>query len=521
MPAPVPPAGCPFHGAGRVPVLTSDAMRAWDAHAIQSLGIPEAVLMEAAGRAAAAVVQRLYPAGRVVCAAGSGNNGGDAMVVARTLRAWGRDVVFVPVGSRAPDAALLHGWAVDAVDATDALRMADAFRGAGVIVDGLLGTGATGAPRGTYADAIRAMNGAGAPIVALDGPSGVDLTTGAAAGEALRADVTVTFGAPKRGLLLFPGRALAGRILAVEVGFPPLGDDACSARLLTPAWARAALPPVPPDAHKGSMGKVVIVAGRAGMAGACVLAGLGALRAGAGMAALVSPGANREILQTALPEALFVDRDALDADFQAGSAAVVAGPGMGTDDDALALLRTIARGGDAPLLLDADAVTLLARHPDLRDNVGDRPLVLTPHPGEMGRVLGKSSGEITADPFGAAAEAAERFRCTVLLKGAPSLVAAADRPTLVNVAGHSGLATGGNGDVLSGVIGAFLARGMDPADAAGAGLYFAGRAAEIAGRGRGLIPRDVADALPDALLEDAAESALGLPGIVLDLPPAR
>jgi ADP-dependent NAD(P)H-hydrate dehydratase / NAD(P)H-hydrate epimerase len=518
MPAPLIPADPAFHGAARVPVLTADEMRAWDAHAIQSLGVPEAVLMESAGRAAAAVIQRLYPEGRVVCAVGSGNNGGDAVVVARTLRAWGRDVVTLQVGSRMPDAALLHGWSVDSMDAR---RMEDAFRGAGVIVDGLLGTGATGAPRGAYADAIAAMNGADRPIVALDGPSGVDLTTGAAAGDAVRAEVTVTFGAPKRGLLLFPGRALAGRIVAVEIGFPPLADDAASARLLTPAWARAALPPVPPDAHKGMMGKVAIVAGREGMAGACVLAGLGALRAGAGMAALVSPGANRTILQTALPEALFVDRDTLDADFQAGSKAIVAGPGMGTGDDALELLRTIARGGDAPMLLDADAVTLLARHPDLRDHIGDRPLVLTPHPGEMSRLLSKPIGEITADPFAAAAEAAERFRCAVLLKGTPSLVAAPEQPMLVNVAGHSGLATGGNGDVLSGVIGAFLALGMEPAEAAGAGLWFAGRAAEIAGRGRGLIPRDVADALPAALLEDAPRDFPLGPGIVLDLPPAR
>lgn len=513
-----PPAPLPFHGAARVPVLTGDEMRAWDAHAVHALGVPEPVLMEAAGRAAASVVHRLYPRGRVVCAAGSGNNGGDAMVVARTLRAWGRDVVLVPVGSRMPDEALLHGWALDSVDGD---RMADAFRGAGVIVDGLLGTGAAGAPRGAYADAIRAMNASGSPVVALDGPSGADLGTGAAPGEAVRAAVTVTFGAPKRGLLLFPGRALAGRIVAVEIGFPPLADDAASARLLTPAWARAALPPVPPNAHKGSMGRVSIVAGRAGMAGACVLAGYGALRAGAGMAELVSPGANREILQAALPEALFVDRHSVDAGFQTGSKAIVAGPGMGTDDDALALLRAVARGGGAPLLLDADAATLLARHPGLRDGVGDRPLVLTPHPGEMARLLSREVAEITSDPFGAAAEAAERFRCAVLLKGTPSLVAAPGRPTLVNVAGHSGVATGGNGDVLSGVIGAFLARGMDPAEAAGAGLYFAGRAAEIAGRGRGLIPRDVADALPSALLEVLpAESALALPGILLDLPPA-
>lgn len=514
-----PPVSAPFFAAARVPVLSADEMRAWDEHAIQSLGVPERVLMESAGRAAAAIINRLYPRGRVVAAVGSGNNGGDAMVVVRTLRAWGRDAVAVQVGSRAPDAALLHGWDVETVDAPSA---EDAFRGADVVVDGLLGTGASGAPRGAYADAITAMNRAGRPVVALDGPSGVDLTTGAAAGDAVRAEVTVTFGAPKRGLLLFPGRQLAGRIVAVEIGFSPLADDAASARLATAAWAHAILPPVPPNAHKGSMGRVSIVAGRRGMAGACVLAGLGALRAGAGMAALVSPDANRKILQTALPEALFVDRDNVEVDFLAGSKSVVAGPGMGTDDEALDLLRRIARDSGLPLLLDADAVTLLARNPDLRDSFGERPLVLTPHPGEMGRLLDLPIDRITADPFRAAADAAERFRCTVLLKGTPSLVAASGRPMLVSVGGHSGLATGGNGDVLSGVIGAFLARGMEPADAAGAGLWFAGRAAELAGRGRGLIPTDVADALPVALLEEpATESALGLPGIVLDLPPAR
>ena len=509
----------PFHAAVRVPVLTADEMRAWDEHALRALAVPEPVLMESAGRAAAAVVQRLYPRGRVVCAAGSGNNGGDAVVVARTLRAWGRDAALLAVGSKEPDAALLHGWEVERVDAG---RMEEAFRGGAVIVDGLLGTGATGAPRAAYAEAVAAMNRAGRPVVALDGPSGVDLATGRAAGEAVRAEVTVTFGAPKRGLFLFPGRALAGRIVAVEIGFPPLADPSASARLITPAWARAALPAVPPNAHKGTTGKVSIVAGRAGMAGACVLAGLGALRAGAGMASLVSPGANRGILQAALPEALFVDRDSLDPDFQAGSKAVVAGPGMGTDDAALALLRTIAAGGDVPLLLDADAVTLLARDPGLREEIGARSLLLTPHPGEMARLLGRETEGITADPFGAAAEAAERFACAVLLKGAPSLVAARGLPTWVNVAGHSGIATGGNGDVLSGVVGALLAGGMEPADAAAAGLYFAGRAAEVAGRGRGLIPRDVADELPAALAEDAArESPLALPGILLDLPPAR
>ncbi|HEX5870867.1 MAG TPA: NAD(P)H-hydrate epimerase, partial [Longimicrobium sp.] len=402
------PADPPPFAAARVPVLAAAEMRAWDEQATGAYGVPERVLMESAGRAVAAVVQRLYPAGRVVAVTGSGNNGGDALVAARTLWAWGRDVAVVHVGSRPLDGALLHGWEMSPVQA------ADAFAGAAVLLDGLLGTGASGAPTGAYAAAIAAMNGAGCPVVALDGPSGVDLTTGAAPGDAVRAAVTVTFGAPKRGLLLFPGRERAGRIVAVEIGFPRLADDGTSARLITGAWAHSVLAPVPPNAHKGTMGKVSIVAGRRGMAGAAVLAGLGALRAGAGMGALVSPGPNREILQTALPEALYVDRDNLEPDFLAGSKAAVAGPGMGTDGDALAVLRTIAEQSDVPLLLDADAVTLLAADPGLRDAFGDRPLVLTPHPGEMSRLLSIPVDEITADPFGAAARAAERFRCTVL-----------------------------------------------------------------------------------------------------------
>jgi hydroxyethylthiazole kinase-like uncharacterized protein yjeF len=501
-----------FFGAETVPVLTADEMRAWDAAAISG-GIPEPVLMEAAGRAAASVVQHTFPHGDVVVLAGGGNNGGDGLVVARTLRAWGREATVVQVGSRLPDPALFHGWEIPVVPLSG---LADALSSASVIVDALLGTGSTGAPRAPFDEAIRAANGSGKPIVALDGPSGIDFTTGAAEGDAITAALTVTFGAPKRGLLLFPGRRHAGRIVAVEIGFTPLAGF--GSQLLTPAWVAANLPAVAPDAHKGRQGRVVIVAGRAGMAGASVLAGMGALRAGAGMAVLVAPEANRAILQSSIPEALFHDRDRLPDDFGADADALVAGPGMGTDDDSLALLRRLLASGDAPVLFDADATTLLAKHPHLRDET-DRPLLLTPHPGEMGRLLGRETAEIVRDPFTAATEAAERFRCTVLLKGNPSIVAEQGRAALVNVAGHSGLATGGNGDVLSGVAGAFLAVGRDPHTAAGLALYHAGRAAQLAGRGRGLIPRDVADALSDALLVEAPRDP-HLPGILLDLPPA-
>ncbi|MDB4949451.1 MAG: Bifunctional NAD(P)H-hydrate repair enzyme [Gemmatimonadetes bacterium] len=491
-------------------------MRAWDDAAIRDRGIPQRVLMETAGRGVAAVVQRLYPHGRVAAAAGSGNNGGDAMVALRVLASWGREVVAVQAGSSPPDAALLHGWMVDVRPADDA---ADAFRGAGVILDGVLGTGSTGAPRGASAGVIGAMNAAGLPIVALDGPSGIDLTTGAAAGIAVRAEVTVTFGAPKRGLLLFPGREHAGRILAAEIGFHPADAGSDTARLITPAWARAHLPAVSPGAHKGTLGLVSVVAGRSGMAGAAVLCGWGALRAGAGKVRVSSDAENRAIVQTALPEALFADRSAGGAaEALADSQAVVAGAGMGTSGEDLAFLRAVVGHGDSPLLLDADAVTLLARNPGLRDAI-HRPLLLTPHPGEMARLLSIDTKGVVADPFAAAEQAAERFRCAVLLKGAGvSLVAQAGQPTLVNVAGHAGVATGGMGDVLGGVAGALMAAGAPPREAAALALFYAGRAAQIAGRGRGLLPRDVAEALPFAMMDDgSADGEPLLPGIVLDL----
>jgi NAD(P)H-hydrate epimerase len=243
---------------------------------------------------------------------------------------------------------------------------------------------------------------------------------------------------------------------------------------------------------------------------------MGALRAGAGMAVLVAPEANRIVIQSAIPEALYEDRASVDDDVFAKADAVVAGPGLGTDADALALLRKIASAAECPLLFDADATTLLAEHPELRGEVR-QPLLLTPHPGEASRLLGVSTRDITADPFAAAAGLAERFRCVVLLKGAPSLVASADQPALVSVGGHGGIATGGMGDTLSGVAGAFLALCRDPRVAAGLGLWTCGRAAEIAGRGRGLIPRDVSDAVPEALADRPAESGLGIGAVTLDL----
>lgn len=494
-------------------------MRRWDRRATQQCGIPERVLIETAARNAAQVVQRCYPSGRIAAAVGGGNNGSDALVVLRVLRAWGRDVIAVLPEGVEPRQDLLHGWRLEILPAGDAERV---FHDSAAVVDGILGTGGRGAPRPAQAALIEAAGRAGRPIIALDGPSGVDLTTGETPGPAVRADITVTFGAPKRGLLLFPGRAHAGRIIAVEVGFPSISSEEFSAALITPAWARERLPKISPNAHKGELGTVAIVAGHPGMAGAALLGGIGAGRAGAGKIELISVPENREILQTAIPEALFVERESegLKGVLERAGA-IVAGPGMGTDAADLAVLRRVVAAGDAPLLLDADALTLLARTPDLLENTF-RPLLLTPHPGEMSRLLGAETKAITADPFRFATQAAERWNCPVVLKGSPALVAAPGEVTLINVAGHSGIATGGMGDVLAGIAGAMLAQGATPRDAAALALFYAGRAAEIAGRGRSLLPRDVAESLPAALASEAPlASNLDLAGVLLELPPAR
>jgi ADP-dependent NAD(P)H-hydrate dehydratase / NAD(P)H-hydrate epimerase len=504
-------------GREDVALLSAAEMQAWDRRAVERDGVQERVLMEAAGRAAAQVIQRLYPDGVLIAVVGRGHNGGDAIIAARTLQAWGREVSLIPVRDEVSEAGLLHGWALPlsaaGADAT--------LSRAGVVIDGLLGTGARGAPREPHASYIEAINRCGRPVVAIDGPSGVDFTTGQTAGPAIRAELTVTFGAPKRGLLLYPGRALAGRIVAVEIGFPPLRSSEASAFLITPGWARARIPRVPPNAHKGRLGDVVVVAGSRGVAGAAALVGGGAARAGAGKVYLVSTADNREILQLALPEALFVEREGGQlGELLENADAVAVGPGIGIDDAARRVLETVLTVGEAPLVIDADALTLIAQEPSLMPASG-RKCLLTPHPGEMSRLIDREPKDIAADPFGALDAALERSPHALLLKGSPSLVAAPGEPILANLAGHSGIATGGMGDTLAGIAAALLAQGCRPREAGALALYLSGRAAELVGRGRSLLPRDVAEALPAAFLEPEPASDLQLPGVCLDLLPPQ
>lgn len=514
--------GSDVFGRDGVAVLTAAQSLALDRDAEARHGIAGRVLMENAGRSAAEVIERLYPRGRVVAVVGSGNNGGDALVTVRTLGAWGREVAYVAVGSREPDATLLHGHGVAPLP-VDALGAA--LRDAAVVVDGILGTGASGAPRGRAAEAIRAVNASGAPVVALDVPSGVDGTTGRVAGEAIQAEATVTFGWPKLGLFFFPGRSYCGRLIAVEIGFPPLEPGfRPAAELATPGWAAARLPTRAPDAYKATAGRVLVAAGSDGMAGAAIIAAHASLRAGAGYVRIASPAGNRTVLQSALPEAVYVDAadgERLD-EAAAASDAVLAGPGMGTDAASEALLRRVLeRTGGRPAVIDADALTLLARDPEwLAAACASRAAVLTPHPGEMSRLTGQPVAALLEDPAGAARELADRLGCVVLLKGAPSIIASPGEPVLINTVGSSDVAKAGMGDQLAGTIAALLAAGAPARVAAGLGLFYAGRAADLVGRGRTLGPRDVSDALARAFSDPGATSSpLGLPFVTFDQPP--
>ncbi|MEJ2502207.1 MAG: NAD(P)H-hydrate dehydratase [Gemmatimonadota bacterium] len=505
-------------GRERVALLTAEESARLDQRA-QDGGIPERALMENAGRAAALVLHRLHPRGRVVAVVGSGNNGGDAMVALRSLRSWGREVAWLPAGSRDPDPALSAGFALPRLDPDDAPR---AFAEADVLVDGILGTGVTGEPREPAASIIRGMNASRRPIVALDTPSGVDPTTGRVPGEAVNAVATIQFGWPKTGTLFQPGRSRCGRLVAVEIGFPPLEPNEAGAAVITPDWARARLPARAPDAHKNTVGRVTIVAGRKGMAGAAAIAGLSAMRAGAGYARIVSDEANRIVIQSTVPEALFVDRSDRDAVRQAVTEcdAVLVGPAIGTDASGRALLDDVLGAvEDRGVVLDADALTLLAGREHGLEGLPARS-VLTPHPGEMQRLVRGSADAVGAEVIGVARSLAEAAGVAVLLKGAPSVVASPGAPVLVAGLGSSDLATAAMGDQLGGVTAAFLAAGAEAADAAGLGLLFGGRAAELAASGRALIPRDVADAFPGAFRDPGpAASRLDLPFVLFDQPP--
>ena len=507
--------------------LTAGESRTLDRSAIETDGVPQSVLMENAGRSAAQITQCLFPEGPVVGIVGSGNNGGDALVLLRTLRAWGRKVRAVLVAERAMDDPLLHDWDIPVImdEVLDQSGWDALLDSCGVAIDGILGIGAEGPPRDRQALAITQLNRASCPVLAIDVPSGIDSSTGAVPGEAVNATVTVGFEAPKLGSLLSPARAHAGRIVVVEIGFPPIENTDALAQVITPLWAQRQLPSRPTDTHKNAVGRLTIIAGQPGMAGAAVLTTQAALTAGVGLVRVCSVPENREILQRSTPEAIYVDVSddkALELALE-DTDAVALGPGLGTNELSVQLANKITKGPERPLVLDADALNLAAEGLfDLRALAKSRPILSTPHAGEMSRLLGESKSNIIDDRLAALREAVRRFEHCFLLKGTPSLILNAGRGILVGSQGTSDLAVGGMGDSLTGVCGALLAQGLGVMEAGALSLYLTGRAANLAARGASLTPTDVIQWIPDVLVERGAGiSELGLPFVSYDADAAR
>jgi hydroxyethylthiazole kinase-like uncharacterized protein yjeF len=503
------------------PVLSRAQMRAFDQHAIEVCGVPSLVLMENAGRGATDVLVGELLEGDaadadVVVVCGTGNNGGDGLVVARHLLVrHARAHVFLAgdIAKLSPDArANLEAWrglggAVHEIPAGDLAVLEQALTDADAIVDALFGTGLDRPIEGPLAGVIRAMNAAGPPCLALDLPSGLDADTGAALGVAVDASVTATFGHPKLGLLTPAGAVLAGEVHVVDIGVPGeiVAHVGGSAQLLEAADLGLWIARRPPGSHKGSSGHVVVVAGSPGRVGAPQLVARGAMRAGAGLATIVTWPAAATSIEGHVLEVMTARLDpehmseSLDAALRAAGAVVV-GPGFGLDEAARTAVEYVLASWRGPVVVDADALTMFAGRPSVF--MAAKQAVLTPHPGEAARLLGCSPAEIEADRFRSARELVAASGAVVVLKGAHTIVASPDSRLAVSPIVCPALATAGSGDVLGGIVAA-MACGLPAFEAACAGVLLHGQAGEAWARtrstDRGMLASEIADELPQLL----------------------
>ncbi len=526
-------------------VVTPQQMRAIDDAAINGMGIPSLVLMEKAGAAVAETVELLDP-GLTVVLVGKGNNGGDGLVAARILVDSGFAVYAVLFGDAdglSGDAKVNYGlaeqyplelWSYEG----DISSLGGLISSADVVVDALLGTGASGGLRGDFADAARLLSENDAFVVAVDVPSGIDATSGEVEGQAVSAAVTVTMGLPKSGMLQYPARGFAGEIVVADIGFPrhlidgleyvPGGEEMGYTAQVTALGDILDLLPEPAlNAHKGSQGKGLIVAGSAGMSGAAVLAATSALRAGIGLCFAAIPSyiddqfkANAiEAMSVPLPDdGGFLTAASLDGitPFVEMNDAFCIGPGLGRNPATTEFLGELITRIDKPAIIDADGLYHLGL--EGLKNISNG--IITPHPGEMANVYGVSAAEVENDRIGYARRAAADTGLAIILKGYLSVIAAQGEAIYLNPTGNPGMATAGSGDVLSGILLALLAGGLPPFEAALLGAYLHGLAGDLAADEMGetsLIAGDILECLPDAfnLIEESDED-LGLLNIFAD-----
>jgi len=525
-------------------LVTAAESREIDRLTIERYGTPGPELMERAAAGATKALLERFPevrGRRVTVCAGKGNNGGDGFLMARLLRRRGvkADVLLLGAPSDVRgDAALALAAAqrarvpVHAVESSAALRAAAArFGSAALLVDAVFGTGLNAPVSGLHAECLEAINASGVPIFAVDIPSGLHADFGTPLGVAIRAAATATFGFAKVGQAIYPGLAYVGDLTVVDIGLAAAAVAAVqpAARLLDPDAAGRLVPVRPPEAHKGTTGHVLVIAGSRGHSGAALMASHAACRAGAGLTTLAGPASLNTIFSLGAPEVMtapLADREGLvEFDETAvrrlldGKTAVIVGPGIGVHDGAAALVRFLLAEVALPMVVDADALTCVARDPGVL-RTARAHAVLTPHPGEMARLLGSDTGSVQADRIGTARRFAAEHGCVLVLKGARTIIAApeasADGTIWVNPTGNPGMASGGMGDALSGIVGALLAQRLAPAVAARLGAYLHGEVADhlAATVGPiGFLASDIIDGIPAGLARvRAAAPAEAPPG---------
>ena len=505
-------------------VVSGQVMQLMDQRAIREFGIEGLTLMENAGKACVDAISENFGPGdgkTALIVAGKGNNGGDGFVIARMLRqkGWQAPVLLLAAcdavtGDAAANLARLEPGSVVCAP-EGASGHAEMFRSAALIVDALLGTGTKSEVAGVYGEAIEMVNAAGVPVLAVDIPSGVDAATGRVLGRAVRADLTVSFALPKLGNILHPGAELCGRLVVADIGMPdPVVAEAPGFQFVDLACAENLFRPRAAAAHKGSSGSCLVIAGSTGKSGAAAMAANSAVRAGSGLVTLAVPVGLNAILEVKTTEAMtlpvgrpaagFFRAGALSELLQAsrGKDVVALGPGLGGSASTVYLVHSLIRSLPGPLVLDADGLNAVAVAPELLLSRRGRVTLLTPHPGEMARLAGCSIARVEADRIGCARDFAIRFQVYLILKGARSICAAPDGSIAINGSGNPGMATGGMGDVLTGLVASLVGQGYAPFDACQLGAFIHGYAADLLVERKvtqGMKATDVQEMLPEAL----------------------
>jgi hydroxyethylthiazole kinase-like uncharacterized protein yjeF len=510
-------------------ILNSAQMREADRRTTEEIGIPSLVLMENAGRQVVAAIEAVHgdlleQSVAVLC--GRGNNGGDGFVVARTLLQRGVDVSVFLIGRVAEvrgDARLnleilgRLGLTVVEIDDSQAWELhSTEVSDCALIIDAIFGTGLNAPLSGLLETVVADVNGSGVPVVAIDLPSGLSADSNRTIGDSIEAGMTVTLGAPKLPLVLPPAETRAGDIVIADIGIPlELIDQLDGPRvdLLTRASMRELITPRIPDSHKGDFGRVLVVAGSRGKTGAAYLAATGALRSGAGLVTVASAACCQPVLAAMGPEYMTeaiaetadgLDPAAVDDVLDLARDVLVIGPGLGRGPGTREFIRSLVDRATMPLVIDADGLNAFMDDPERLSGRDGRDVIITPHPGEMGRLVGMSADEVQASRLEIARNFASTHHLYVVLKGHRTLIATPDEQVFINPTGNAGMATGGTGDVLAGMIGAWLAQLLDAEAACKLAVYLHGLAGDLAEADEGevaMTSADVAAHLGDAVLE--------------------